>query len=207
MPPVRKAVQQRPPKHIVWDRVTAISTLLVALGTFLALIFAGLQIHEVREEAKIQHLSDQIKEFDGPTFLVKRKALAASRIDPAQERLRPLDVNNEPAEMDDLLNFCDDLGLLTKRGALDRHDVWSSFAYWLFPLYADARPYIDDVRKESPATFKECSTLIENIRPIEIKENAGSEDHPSEGAIYDFYSSELDAHPNMPARRRTKHAK
>jgi hypothetical protein len=207
VPPVRKTVQQRPPKHIVWDRVTAISTFLVAMGTFLALIFAGFQIHELREEAKIQHLLDQLKQFDGPAFLAKRKALAASRMDTTRERLRPLDLDNVPTEMDDALNFCDDLGLLNRRGALDRHDVWSSFGYWLFAVYADARPHIDDLRKQSPATFNECSDLIESIRPIEVKEDGGSEDHPNADDIYGIYSGEIEAQPEVPTRRRSKPSK
>ena len=98
----------------------------------------------------------------------------------------------------DELNLCDHIGLLTHRGALNRQDVWSEFGYWLFPLYTDARSVIDSSRKDSPATFRECIWLLDVIRPIEAKEDASSEDHPSESDIYSFYLGEVDTEPGQP---------
>jgi hypothetical protein len=78
---------------------------------------------------------------------------------------------------------------------LDVEDVWSELGYWLFNIYADARPVIDADMKDNPASMKECSWLIEAMRPIEAKEDAGAQDHPSQNALYSFYDSERDARP------------
>jgi hypothetical protein len=199
--------QQRVRTEAVWDQITALSTLVLAIITFGAVVFAALQVYELREEARIQHLVEQLRRFDDVPFVAVRKGLAVKRMDPSQEHLRPLDPEDVPPEMQDALNFCVDLGLLTKRGALDRHDVWSEFGYWLLPMYADARPYVDTERKEDgPATYKECSELTESILPFEIKEDAGSIEHPDQNQILDLYSGEVEAEPNK-STRRAQHAK
>lgn len=165
------------------------------------LLFAGVQIHELSEEARIQHLFERVREFDSPSLTSARKSLAFKRIDKDHARLRPLDLNDPPSEFYDQLNFCDDLGLLTERGALNRHDVWSEFSYWIFPIYADARPLIDAEQKDSPAVFRECSNLVESIRSIEIREDASADDHPSEDDIYSYYSNEVEDQSGQSTRK------
>jgi hypothetical protein len=140
-------------------------------------------------------LVEEETRFDQESLLKSRKGLAAKRIDTVHETLRHLDIEYPPSEMWDVLNFCDHVGLLTRRGYLDVRDVWSDLGYWLFNIYEDARPVIDADVKTNPASMKECSWLIEAMRPIEIKEDGGVQDHPSQDALYDFYNSERDAEP------------
>jgi len=180
-----------------WDAITAVSTVLMAITGIVAVVFAVVQIKEFREEARVQHLEDRIREYDSPRFLAIRKSLADQRIDQAQKRLRKLDPDNEPDELDEELDFCNDLGLLVSKGALDRNDVWSVFSTWLFDLYADARPVIDSARKDGPAYFGECTDLVKSMEPIEEEENNGSDDHPSEDDRYQFYLTELNAQPGQ----------
>jgi hypothetical protein len=161
-------------------------------------VFAVVQIGEFRAEAKIQHILGEVNEFERPRFTEISTMLANRRIDRKEERLKPLDPNEPPLQLYDALNFCEDLGLLTRRGALDPHDVWDEFGYWLFPIYTDGRPVIDASRnQDGPATFNECDWLIEKIRPIELREDGGKQDHPSEQDIYDLYCAESDAEPGQ----------
>jgi hypothetical protein len=185
----------------VWERITAISSLTFAIVGIVALAVAGIQIHEMREEAKVQHLTALVDKWDSPEWNSIRKALAQKRVDEAQQRLRPLDVGDPPMEIYDELDLCEDIGLLTDRGYLDRHDVWNEFGDWLFFLYTDARPLLDSEQRISPAEFRECTKLIESIRPIEAKEDASSDDHPSENDIYASYMGDLDSLPGQPASR------
>ena len=46
-----------------------------------------------------------------------------------------------------------------------------------------------------------CSWLIEQMRPIELKENAGADLHPSPDDLYQFYVSELGAEAGKPPSR------
>jgi hypothetical protein len=155
----------------------------------------------MREEAKIQHLLEFTHDFDGPVRFSNRKALALKRIDKSQERLHQLDPSSPPDELTRELDFCEDLGLLTHRGYLNRHDVWNNFGYWLFVIYTDARPYLDGEQKNDPAEYRECSNLVETLRPIEVKESAGVNEHPSEDDIYRTYSAELDSQAGQSPRR------
>jgi hypothetical protein len=163
------------------------------------------QLSEARDAAKIAHLVDEDARFEEPSMLKSRKALAAKRMDRIHGTLRHLDVDDPPSEIWDILNFCDHVGLLTRRGYLDVRDVWSDLGFWLLNVYADARPLIDAEAKNSPASMRECTWLIEAMRPIEAKEDASAEDHPSEEGLYDFYDTEREAEPERrPSRRSAK---
>lgn len=186
----------------VWDRITALSSLILAAVGLIALIFTWRQLSEMREEsrsqiaemhaeAQVQHLVAMTDRFDSTDRLAIRKALAEKRVDSAAKRLRPLDPDSPPVEFDQELAFCDDIGLLTDRGYLDRHDVWSTFGQWLFYLYTDARPYLDSLR--SQADYAECKNLVESIRPIETREGDSTYDHPSESDLYSNYMDDIES--------------
>jgi hypothetical protein len=199
-----------------WQKVTAISTAistaLAACAAWAALTFAYRQIQEgkqalerqikeSREQAKIQRLVEIEYRFEHSPMIDIRRKLAAERIDKRHQRLFHLDTDNPPAAMYDALDFCEDVGQLTQRGYLDSHDVWSVLGYWLLVMYTDARPLVDAERKHSPASYANCVRLMDNIRPIEMKEDAGAFEHPSESNIYNFYSYEGDAKAGEPARK------
>jgi hypothetical protein len=103
--------------------------------------------------------------------------------------------------MFEVLNACDEVGLLTKRGFLDVNDVWNQFGYWFFYLYADSKPAIDSDRKEDPASMANCSWLIEEMRPIEMKDGGGANLDPSQDSLYGFYANDFEAEPGrLPSR-------
>jgi hypothetical protein len=188
-------------KPVNWSAVSAIAHTVMALATIGAFIFAGVQIQDLREEAKIHHLMEQVNTFDGLRYTEIRKSLAIQRMDTKQERLQKLDPDNPPTALYDELNFCEDLGLLSRHSSLNLHDVYEEFSYWLLPVYTDARPVIDASHKESPNVYVNCVWLVDNIRSIEIKEDAGTDDHPSETAIYEFYAGEASIQPGQPLQR------
>jgi hypothetical protein len=192
-------------KPVNWSAVSAIAHTVMALATIGAFIFAGVQIQDLREEAKIHHLMEQVNTFDGPRYTEIRKSLAIQRMDTKQERLQKLDPDNPPTALYDELNFCEDLGLLSRHGSLNLHDVYEEFSYWLLPVYTDARPVIDASRKESPSVYVNCVWLVDSIRSIENKEGAGADDHPSETAIYEFYAGEVSIQPGQP-RQKGRHS-
>jgi hypothetical protein len=175
------------------------STLVLAIVGICALIFARGQIAEMHEEARIQQLTAFVNKFDSHDRITIRRNLALKRVDQKQMRLRQLDIQNPPVELEDELDFCEDIGLLTDHGYLDRHDVWNQFGVWLFYLYTDARPYLDNL--QSPADYRVCMNLVESIRPIEAKEGANTYDHPSESDLYDSYMEDIQRQSGQPAYR------
>jgi hypothetical protein len=153
MPELDRDARQCGKRRIAWDTISAFATAIAAICASVALILTAIQINDQREEARVRMLFERLHDFDGAEFVKVRKGLAKKRIDTTQQRLLPLNLQDIPSGMDDELNFCVDLGLLTGRNALDAHDVWSEFGYWLFPMYTDARSYVEDSRKDSPSTI------------------------------------------------------
>jgi hypothetical protein len=133
-----------------WEKVNAISSILLVFVGVGGIVFAYYQIKESRDEAKMQHLVEVVQQFDQPPYSDIRKKLGVERIDTKQRTVRPLDVEDPPNEMIDLLDFCRHIGMLVSRGYLDEGDVYGEFADPLFLLYSDARPLIDARQKQEP---------------------------------------------------------
>jgi hypothetical protein len=220
---------------IRWEKVTAIST---AAGT-IALIATVLvarkqitearndvntqitdaraevksQITEIRDESKAQHLVEETSRFDVSPLLTQRRELAEKRIAHSKNgKLRPMTYDEAPPVLWDVLNNCDHIGLLTRRGYLDVSDVWNEMGYWILNIYADAEPVIESDRKGdpssdrrgNPASMMNCSWLIEQIRPIESKENNGADLHLGQDDLYAFYEAELAARPGELTTRKPR---
>jgi hypothetical protein len=200
------------PALVNWDRITALSTLTLAIVGVAALAFtwkqiddmksqSAIQVSEMRSETQVQHLTTLIDKFDSSEWAINRKNLALKRVDIKYKKLRPLDVNDAPIELYDELGFCDDIGLLTERGYLDPHDVWNSFGDWIDLLYADARPLVNFEQRKSPATFRECTNLVESMKQIEAKEDAGADNNISEDDIYGNYVGDIESQAGEPPSR------
>ena len=199
-----------------WERILALSTALGAVGSLVAILAAFYlanvqikearaaveqQLSEIRDEARIQHLVDETVRFDQPPLALSRVALAKLRVDELHKTVRPLDAENPPDEMWDVLNECDHVGVLTRRGYLNTDDVYSELGYWLLNFYADAAPAVLADRKEYPASEKDCTWLIEQLKPLEIRYDAGRNLRLTRVDLYWFYEEELHTQTGKPLRR------
>lgn len=158
-----------------------------------ALVYAGRQLRQARESAKIQHLLGLITQFENDPLVGIRKTLAEKRLKDVPE----------PQQMDNILNFFETVGLLVRKNYLDLHDVWSSFSYWMFNMYADFREYIDQEQKNDPTYYSDFSTLVERLRTVERKEH-GNSDRPSKEDVRGFWKEESEIIPGMPVPKRRK---
>jgi hypothetical protein len=189
-----------------WERTLAIATAVGALGSLLAILVAvyladgqikegrasaEAQLKETRDEAKVQHLVDETVRFDEAPLALSRVALAKQRLDEKNKAVKPLDAENPPTEMWDVLNECDRLGLLTRRGYLDVGDVYDELGYYLLNFYADAEPAVLADRNEYPNSESQCTWLIEQMKPLEMKDDAGRSLRLSKEDLYWFYEEEL----------------
>lgn len=202
-----------------WERILAISTAVAALGSLLAVLIAIVlanvqikegrasaeaQLRETRDEAKVQHLVDETVRFNQPPLALSRVALAKERMDEKGKTVRPLDAANPPTAMWDVLNECDHVGFLTRRGYLDIQDVYSELGYWLLNFYADAEPAVLADRKEYPNSESDCSWLIEQMKPLEVREDAGRNLRLTKEDLYWFYEEELHTQVGQPLPRRAR---
>lgn len=182
-----------------WEAVSAVSTALSVVISVLVLIvglfalkYTAHQIEDFRKEAQAQHLIEKVEEFDSPRYKAIRKGLADHRLNQADGTLKQLDVNDAPVEMSDELSFCNDLGILTRHGALSAYDVWGEFSYWLLPLHADAQALIKSDQKDLPASWSNCDYLVEEVKKVDAQEDAGKQLNQEEKDIIGFYQSELE---------------
>jgi hypothetical protein len=183
---------------IFWDKLTAISSAVLAVTGVVAILFAHRQINEARDEARIAHLQEMIQKFSEPPVADSLRLLALKRIDQKRKVLNPLDPNDAPDEMYEVLTFFETLGLLANRGYLNKKDVWNEFGYEIFNFYADARPVIDNDRKDDKTMWSNFTQLVNDIRQIEIEEAGGKMDHPSPDDLYSFHLDESKAPPGAP---------
>jgi hypothetical protein len=193
-----------------WEKLGALASAVTAFSTFLlvvagvgALFFANRQIQESREQAKIQHLDELVQRFDQPPMVDFRRMLAVKRLDAKHEKLLPLDPDDAPDEMSDVLGFFEDMSLLEKRGYLDKYDVWFEFSNSMFPLYADARPYIESQQKDDKEAYAGFSEMMKEMTQIDIERDGGVSIHPSQADIREFYVGEAEDQPGaLPTRLR-----
>jgi hypothetical protein len=185
-----------------WGKLNALASAVTAVSTFLlfaagagALIYAHRQIQESREEAKIQHLVEVVQQFDQHPMVDFRKSLAVKRLDAKHENLLRLNPDKAPYEMSDVLDFFEHVSLLEKRGYLDKNDVWEEFSDFMFPLYADARPYIDSEQKKDRAEYANFTHLMTEMEQIESVKEGGTAKPLSQDDIRDFYIGEAEDQP------------
>lgn len=189
-----------------WEKITALSSLALAVLALIALVFSYRQIVEFHHEAQVQHLSEAVHDFDYGPVSKSLNALARKRVNQSKEALNVFDEDNAPSEMYDVADFFDYVGLLTKRGYLDKTDIWDTFGYYLFNFYADARPMIDAEQKKDRDMFANLTWLIDAIRQIEDDpKHQGAEDHPTPNDVYGFYSGYIDSAAGVPPAHGPQH--
>jgi hypothetical protein len=118
----------------------------------------------------------------------------------AEQRLKGVDF---PDEAQRLLDFFETIGLLVRRGYLDENDVWSTFSYWMFNIYADFREDIEQMRRDDKNYYADSCELLERLRKIE-DEMGSSDDRPSRDEIREFWTEEARVEPGSPTKKRKR---
>lgn len=175
----------------VFTGAEAVFTAAIFVTGIVALKYAKRQLAENRESDKVQHLVRFIERFEDQPMASCRKAVAEKKIKGT----------SYPPEAENILNFFETIGLLVRRGYLDISDVWNSFGYWMFNVYADFREEIEQEQRADRSYYEDFCTLIDGLRKIEV-EKGGSDDHPSKEEIQDFWREESKTIPGAPVRRR-----
>jgi hypothetical protein len=171
------------------DVITAIATVIVAITGVVALLYAKSQLAEAHGQAQAENLQKQLERFDGTEMIHIRQKFACSRLD-RNQNLKQSDPDDASAELYDILNFFEFIGLLTKKEALDKEDVWSSFGYWIDYYYLDSRELIAQLQKQQPYWFTDFTGLAESSANISQEKNLGQPIALSKEDLADFYRDE-----------------
>jgi hypothetical protein len=174
--------------------VVSAAALSVAAGTGVwALIYASKQLKHAREAERVKHLVEFNREFDSESMTKWRKIVA-------EQRLKGVAY---PDESQRLLDFFETIGLLVRRGYLDEYDVWSTFSYWMFNIYADFREDIEQLQRDDKNYYLDSCELQKRLREIE-HEMGSRDDRPSREEIRDFWEDEMKVVPGSPLKKRKR---
>jgi hypothetical protein len=176
---------------LIADITTAAATVVIAVTGVCALIYAHWQLKQSRESEKVKHLIEFVQEFE-------REPMAHYRKTVAEKRLRGTPY---PPEAQKILDFFETIGLLVRRGYLDEQDVWSSFGYWMFNIYADFRDDIEQEQRVDKNYYGDSCDLLKRLHEIE-QEMGSSDDRPSKDEIQDFWRDEAKTIVGSPLRKR-----
>jgi hypothetical protein len=173
------------------EMITALATSVLALTAVAALGFTIIQLRRSRESDRIKHLLSFIHDFECDPIATVRRTVGEKFL--AGEKY--------PVEAQNLLNFFETIGLLVRRKYLDINDVWSSFSYWMFYIYASFRDDIEQEQREDGTYYGDFCKLIERLRKIE-KTKGCKDDRPSADEVRDFWEDEVKVVVGQPLRKR-----
>ena len=172
------------------DFAAQISTALIALTGIVALIYTHFQLRHSRQQSRLQHLLTFLHDFEHDPMAGYRKSVAEERLRGAQE----------PTVIWSIVDFFETIGMLVRRGYLDEYDVWHSFAFWIFNVYADVRDAIEQETKNDPTYYGDFRDLVERIRKVEQREG-GKEDRPSKEDVLEFWKEESQIVAGTPTKK------
>lgn len=101
--------------------------------------------------------------FDSPEFQGKQKKAA-------QACLANLATKNPGVDVDDVLDFFEDLAFMVTNGALDERMMWHGFHHWVRVYYQASEQYIISRRREEPAVWYGLCEIYPRLNALEKAE-------------------------------------
>jgi len=162
----------------------------VAVAVFTWRLVSG-QLSVAKEQVKVQLYLEIRKEFDGDRLVSARKRLAQQLLkDPSSDDLQ-----------EDVMNFFEDMGMLFRRGYLDREMIWDTFGYYARMWWSACKDYILGERARDETFFTDFGLLVEQICVDEAKKlsKARANLEPSQSDIKEFLEGEAQLYVDPPA--------
>jgi len=186
-----------------WEAFTAIGTIALALIAGFSAAYAKQQLDDFRKESRIAHLIALVDQFERDPMANHRRTLGKKRA--PNGHLIPLDLNNPPPELHDVMNFFEHMGYLLAGNYLNLEDVSVEFHYWILRVWSDAKRLIRSEQADNAIYYeffeKMVTRLLEYDRP-----RTGVLEMPSDADIEDFYMEEshLPTGSPIPRQKRSK---
>jgi hypothetical protein len=169
----------------IWTVLAALIVALAAAGS------AAVVVRELREQTRRETLRasvDTLAHFDAEwtseDMAGVRGAAASSLLEKRLSR-----------DIDDVLDFFDEIAFLIDRGAVDEETVWYRF-YWSMANYWFAsQTYVERVRQDDPEAWSELRQVMPRLAAIEMRRrrHASADGKPTEAQERDFLNDEVDA--------------
>lgn len=134
---------------------------IVAAGAaIVAAIAAFLQARGLKLSIKADTLLKFIDRFDSTNFkMARRTATLACHTN--------LKNKNPGVDVDDVLDFFEDIAFMVNKQALDQEMAWHAFFHWMRLYYQASEKYIDERRQEEPTVWKYFIGLYHKLVALE----------------------------------------
>ncbi len=172
---------------INWEAWTAIGTISLAVIAGVSAVYAGLQLRDFRRESRIAHLIALVDQFERDPMATHRRKLGANRAPNGQ--LLPLDLNNPPPELHDVMNFFEHMGYLLEGKYLNIEDISVEFHYWILHVWGDAKRLIKSEQAENALYYEFFEKMVNRLLAYD-RPRTGILQLPTEQEIADFYAEE-----------------
>lgn len=151
-----------------WPIIAAVAATVSALVAVIGVIW---QYRRARFSMGVDLIMKFVDQFSSPRMIAVRHAAANTLLKKPEERK-----DEDYFKVDDVLDFFETVGLLSRKKAVDDRFVWHSFYVWIDGYYQAAKQYIDDTQKEQKSTWIDLSNLHEKLRMIEKTEEGCSDE-------------------------------
>ena len=109
-----------------------------------------------------------------------RSAAAASLLD-----------SHPTPDVDEVLDFFDNIALLLQRGALDEEMVWHQFYWPMASYWMASQDYVRRARKDDPVLWQDLEGVLPRLTAIEShRRHSDGKAIPSAAQIHDFLTNE-----------------
>lgn len=181
----QQSVENPQAGRIDWTALLAVAALLTALAAVATTVIVWRAVHLDVQHAvfsagldSLWHCSDK---WNSDDMADARSHAAAALLAGAPT-----------ADVNEVLDFFDQIAVLLNRGALDEEMVWHEF-YWPMANYWFAsQDYIERVQRDDPTAWADLGSVLPRLVAIEAqrKKRSTSDAAPSSKEIRDFLTDE-----------------
>ena len=170
---------------INWSALAALAACVTAVAAMLVAITTVSQVRQETQRALFNAGLDSLWHFDAQwnsdEMMDVRSAAAAALLD-----------GRPGHDIDEVLDFFDQVALLLKRGALDEEMVCYEF-YWPMANYWFAsQEYIRQVQHDTPAAWEQLAVAMPRLAAIEARrrQHTAAASVPTKAQIGEFLAAE-----------------
>jgi len=143
---------------------SAIMALAAILGLIVTMIIFLCESRRARFSLGIDLILRLDNYFNSVDFRKKRNEAATALLS------GDLSSESQKVAVDDVLNFFETVGFLTRRGIIDFEVVWCFFFYYMHRYKLCTEEYIETCRKEDQTIWEDFIEVYERVKEVEKRE-------------------------------------
>lgn len=140
--------------------------IIAAVAAIAAAVAAISQTRGLKLSIKAETLLKFMDRFDSESFKAARKTATLACHTNLKDK-------NPGVDVDDVLDFFEDVSFMVKKQALDEDMVWHAFYHWMRLYNQASEKYINERRQEEPAVWQYFILLYPKLNALERKKGFG----------------------------------